>query len=111
MRNAPAHQMTNKGAVGTANISTFHGTENPRHLRAIHAMLTRPQRREHLDAVAGCSNTPELVAELRRRGLAVPCDRVPDIDRDGRPVRRGVYHLTATDRRKVGCWLRNRGGK
>jgi hypothetical protein len=111
MRNAPAHQMTNKGAVGTANISTFHGTENPRHLRAIHALLTRPQRREHLDAVAGCSNAPELVAELRRRGLDVPCDRVPDLDRDGLPVRRGVYSLAKSDRRKINEWLRQRDAK
>ena len=72
MNNAPI-QTANEGAGDTANFTTgkFAGTDNPRHLRAIHALLTRPQRRKHLDDIAGCSNTPELIAELRRRGLAV----------------------------------------
>lgn len=89
----------------------FSGTENPRHLRAITALMTRPQRREHLDAVAGCSNAPELIAELRRRGLDVPCERVPDLDRDGQPIRRGVYHFLKIDRRKILAWLRLRDAK
>lgn len=112
MKNAPI-QTTNESAGDTANSNTskFYGTDNPRHLRAIHALLTRPQRREHLDAVAGCSNGPELIAELRRRGLDVPCDRVPDLDRDGLPIRRGVYHLLNSDRRKINEWLRQRDAK
>lgn len=109
MKNAPI-QTANEGAGDTANFTTgkFAGTDNPRHLRAIPALLTRSQRREHLDSVAGCSNSPELVAELRRRGLDVPCDRVPDFDRDGKPIRRGVYYLTKSDRRKIYAWLRLR---
>lgn len=86
----------------------FFGTDNPRHLRAIQALLTRPQRREHIDAVAGCSNGPELIAGLRRLGLDVPCERVSDIDRDGRPIKRGVYYLAEGDRRKLNAWLRQR---
>ena len=112
MKNAPI-QTANEGAGDTANFTTgkFAGTDNPRHLRAIPALLTRSQRREHLDAVAGCSNSPELVAELRRRGLDVPCDRVPDFDRDGKPIRRGVYYFTKNDRRKIYAWLRQRDAK
>lgn len=91
-----------------STTSKFSGTDNPRHLRAIHALMTRPQRREHLDAIAGCSNSPELIAELRRRGLDAPCQRVPDIDRDGRPIKRGVYHFVNSDRRKLNEWLRHR---
>ena len=68
----------------------FIGTENPRQLRAIHRLLVGPLTREHLDRTAGASNGPELVAELRRRGLALPCARTPIIDRDGRIVRRGI---------------------
>ena len=64
----------------------------------------------NFDAVAGCSNTP-LVAEFRRRGLDVPCDRVPDLDRDGLPIRRGVYHFTTSDRRKIHAWLRLRDAR
>jgi len=67
--------------------SKFSGTDNPRHLRAIHAMLSRSRKREEVDSIAGCSNAPELIAELRRRGLSVPCLRVPAIDRDGFPIR------------------------
>ena len=76
-------------------------TSNPRHKRALLALMRRPMTREHLDTAAGCANGPDLVADLRRRGLQVPCERVPDYDRDGLPVRRGVYRLTGADRRKV----------
>ena len=64
--------------------------------------------RETLDREAGCSNGPELVAELRRRGLEVPCDRIPVYDRDGLEVKRGVYHLTFKDRRKLHRWFASR---
>jgi len=79
----------------------FSGTANLRHLRVIHAAMTRALPREQLDQVAGCSNGPELVAELRRRGLDFPCERTPAIDRDGFIVKPGVYHLTEQDRRKI----------
>lgn len=76
-------------------------TRNARHLRVLHALLRRAMPREHVDSVAGASNGPELVAELRRRGLEVPCVRVPCIDRDGFEVKRGVYNLTQHDRRAI----------
>src|SRR5262245_40697482 len=72
----------------------FDGTKNPRHLRALAALLRRPMPREHIDREAGASNGPDLVAELRRRGLEIPCDRALVIDRDGREVTRGIYHLS-----------------
>jgi hypothetical protein len=90
-------------------VAEFLGTDNPRHLRVIHALRGGPKTREALDKWGGCSNGPELVAELRRRGLEIPCDKVPCIDRDGFEVKRGVYHLTAADRRKIGRWLVRRG--
>jgi len=86
-------QTTNEGAAGTANSNTkgelfpelsaektspklranvaakFTGTDNPRHLRGIHALMQRPRFKNDLQAITGASNTPELVAELRRRGL------------------------------------------
>lgn len=102
-----ARPETTKTSAATAQFYT----DNPRHLRALQALLTRPQRREHLDSVAGCSNSPELVAELRRRGLNIPCERVPDIDRDGREIRRGVYSLVEKDRRAIRRFMRNRGAK
>jgi hypothetical protein len=86
----------------------FRGTSNPRHLRALAALLRRPMPREHLDREAGCCNAPDLVAELRSRGLSLPCDRCPVIDRDGREVKRGIYRLTTSDRRKLHLWLATR---
>lgn len=86
----------------------FTGTDNPRHLRAIAALLRRPMPRESLDKAAGCSNGPDLIAELRRRGLEVPCKRIIFVDRDGFTCRPGVYLLTAADRRKVYQWQARR---
>jgi len=90
----------------------FTGTDNPRHLRVIQALMTRPLPREQLDKVAGCSNGPELVAELRRRGLELECTRTKKKDRDLFDCWPGVYHFTKADRRRVIQWLaiRNTGG-
>lgn len=99
----PPSQTASESAPDKRNSSTrkFIGTHNPRHLRAIAALLRRPMPREHLDREVGCSNAPDLVAELRRRGLEIPCVRVDDTDRDGRSIKRGVYFFTGCDRRKV----------
>ena len=91
--------------------ATFLGTDNPRHLRVIHAVWVRPIPREQLDQVAGCSNGPELVAELRRRGLKMPCERAKKKDRDLFDCYPGVYHLTEGDRRKLNAWKRERASK
>lgn len=88
----------------------FTGTDNPRHLRALQALLVRPTPREALDSAAGCSNGPELVAELRRRGLDVLCTRTKKKDRDLFDCWPGVYHLTQADRRKLAAWKRRRTG-
>ena len=87
-------------------------TDNPRHLRVIHAAMRRSLPREQVDREAGCSNGPELVAELRRRGLEFPCVRIEALDRDGRPCKPGVYNLTGKDRNKINRWLasRQKGG-
>lgn len=82
----------------------FTGTDNPRHLRALTVLLRRPITRQELDSVAGCSNSPDLVAELRRRGLVILCERIEFIDRDGRKCRPGVYHLTDRGRRAFWAW-------
>ena len=88
----------------------FAGTSNVRHLRVISGLLRRSMRREHIDAEAGCANGPDLVAELRRRGLDVPCERIDAFDKDGKPCRPGVYHLTKNDRSKIARWLKSREG-
>ena len=87
----------------------FAGTDNPRHLRALHALLIRPRTREELDRITGASNGPELMAELRRKGLCIPCQRTPGTDRDGRAIKFGTYWLTEADRRALNVWMRARG--
>ena len=90
----------------------FTGTDNPRQLRAIQAMLRRPISRKELDSVAGCANGPDLIAALRDMGLSINCDRIIFIDRDGRTCRPGVYSFTVCARRKVIQWMnkRKKGG-
>lgn len=89
--------------------SKFSGTANLRHLRAIQALMQRARFKNDLQAITGASNTPELVAELRRRGLETPCEKVPVLDRDGLVTHPGIYSFNAHDRRKVNSWLSKRG--
>lgn len=95
-----------------ANVATpqkkFTGTDNPRELRAIHALMTRPMPREHLDRFVGCSNSPDVVFRLRQKGLEIPCEKVPDTDRDGLLIRRGVFSFTAIDCKKIKHWKASR---
>jgi len=90
----------------------FLGTDNPRHLRVIQALLTRARSREDIDRIAGASNGPAAIAELRALGLpkpeCLPCERTPCFDRDGQEVQRGIYWLTPTGRRRVQAWMRRR---
>ena len=102
---------TTKAVSSVPNSAKFTGTDNPRHLRAITALMRRPISRQELDSVAGASNSPELVAELRRRGLEVPCHRINFVDRDGFICRPGVYLLTDSDRRKLHQWMAKRQQK
>lgn len=86
----------------------FLGTENPRHLRAIMALLVRPRPREDIDRIAGCSNGPALMSDLRKLGLKAPCPRTPCIDRDGFEVKRGIYFFDDHDKRLIRAWLKRR---
>ena len=91
-----------------STIARFTGTDNPRQLRAIAALLRRPTPRAQLDDIVGCANAPELMAELRRRGLDAPCERIHFVDRDNRVCRPGVYSFTLSDRRKLYRWIASR---
>lgn len=108
MKNASPQKAETGARLNTASISKFTGTDNPRELRAIHAGMTRAMPREHLDRAIGCSNSPDVILRLRAKGLEFPCVKVPDTDRDGRHIRRGVYHLTEQGRRAVNAWNRTK---
>jgi hypothetical protein len=93
-------------------VPPFLGTKNPRHLRALGELVKRVSvSREALDKIAGCSNAPDLVSELRRLGLQLPCDKVQVLDRDGRICLAGWYYLTALDRMLIENWLVAAGAK
>jgi hypothetical protein len=83
----------------------FVGTTNPRHLRVLRALLVQPTKRKEIDHIAGTSNGPELIAELRRRGLSIPCEMRSGKDRDGNPVKFGVYDYSQSDRYAIIAWL------
>jgi hypothetical protein len=70
-----------------------------RQKRALAALLKAPQMRERLDFISGQSNSPELVASLRRKGLELPCERIKKTDQDGNPCHPGRYSLTDRDKR------------
>lgn len=103
MKNAQLSELDS--GVPVRGSLQFTGTCNPRHLRALHELLRRTVWREELDSIAGTSNSPELVAELRRRGLEIPCQRALSTDRDGRESRPGKYSLSSNDCRLVVRWL------
>ena len=98
--------------TGAAIVATFQGTDNPRSLRILAALLARARSREDIDRIAGASNGPAAIAELRALGLpkseCLPCERTPCFDRDGQEVQRGIYWLTPNGRRRVQAWMRKR---
>ena len=72
--------------------------------RLLHALLDNPAglSREQCDRVTPCSNSPEYVRQLRERlNLDVPCELVPFINTDGEPGKRGIYHLSRSDRDRL----------
>lgn len=76
----------------------------PRLKRLARALLDNPAglSREACDRATPCSNSPEYVSQLRERlALAIPCEMVPFVTIDGADSKRGVYHLTRTDRERL----------
>ena len=98
---APAPTKT-QGAFHYQYRRDFTGQLTQRQRIALNALLQGPVSREALDRVAGCSNGPELIAELRRMGFQIPCQRVKKIDRYGHVCHPGVYSLSVYDRLVLG---------
>ena len=49
--------------------------------------------RKDLDRKAGCSNGPDLIAQLQRKGVGIFCKMVSVIDRDGEACLSGRYEF------------------
>ena len=79
---------------------------NPRQTRTLRALMNNSQMRGNIDQIAGCSNSPELISQLRRKGLDIPCERVERCDRDGNTCSPGVYQLTLEDKAIVRDWVK-----
>ncbi|MEL5850117.1 MAG: hypothetical protein U7M05_12280 [Candidatus Igneacidithiobacillus chanchocoensis] len=79
----------------------FAGTDNPRHLRVLHALLQRHRSREEIDLIAAASNGPESIRQLREMGLTLPCYKLGVYDFDNKWVFRGLYALSHRDRQQV----------
>jgi hypothetical protein len=80
---------------------------SPRQMRALVALWSGPKTRKELDHLAGCSNSPDLISALRRKGINISCEIREIRDRDGRKSYPGVYHLEVIDRLKVGPLLKS----
>lgn len=74
---------------------------SPRQVRALVALLKGPTSREALDRAAGASNGPNVIFRLRQKGFDLPCEMVKGCDRDGKPCKFGIYHLTPADADKA----------
>lgn len=77
----------------------------PRHTRTIQALLTTEWVwREEVDRIAGASNGPQVIAELRRKltgSDGIDMELVAKIDRDGRACRPGRYRLNELGRERL----------
>lgn len=92
-------------------VAEVFDTKNPRHLLVLHALLEHPRRIKEIKKIANCHNGHSLIAELRRRGLEIPCYRINAAYRQGFAGRPGVYYLTPADERKLAaCWFHKRKG-
>ena len=82
------------------------GDTHPREARLIRALLQGPLMREEVDRIAGVSNGPDLVMNVRNSiGLKIDCERLSFIDRDGRRCRPGRYSLEPQSRETAMRWL------
>lgn len=91
MKNARPSKAESSAPTTGARKST--GRLTPRQRRALFALRNGPVIREALDRIAGASNGPNIIMELRRMGLVIECERLHCLDRDGRTCRPGRYTL------------------
>jgi hypothetical protein len=88
-----------------AKSAVFH-TDSPRHLRLLHVLMKRKLTRTEVDSVAGASNGPDEMKELRDKGLtSLFADKEPIFDRDGRKSHQGIYSPSSDDRRTIARFL------
>jgi hypothetical protein len=60
--------------------------------------------REEVDRIAGASNGPEVMHQLKRKGLEWECDRIKGVDRDGNACEPGLYSIVGGGRETLHAW-------
>ncbi len=88
-----------------ANSNTSKIRKNPRWIRAINILFRGEISRIKLDDVIGCTNSPNVVSQLRKRGFECPMRWCDVLDRDGIKCRYGIYFFTDLDRQLAMEWL------
>jgi len=109
---AQAHDyIAEQSSLDSNRIKPFVGTNNPRRIRALIALVYRDcVSREDLDRLAGCTNSPDLVAQLKKRcSLDIQTREVKVKDRDGKSTWYGEYSLAIEDKYRVKQWLVSTG--
>ena len=104
MNSNPTQTKTPGGRAGGLGIRTTDKADTdtpkrrrksltPRQTRTVQRLLRGAVMREELDHVAGASNSPEVIRQIRGLGLDVHCQRVEKSDRDGLRTFPGRYSL------------------
>jgi hypothetical protein len=79
---------------------------SPREKRVVEALLNTYGAiyRENIDRIAGASNGPGIIRNLRKKLTGydgIETIRAERIDRDGKPCRPGLYRITELGRERV----------
>ncbi|HMT91990.1 helix-turn-helix domain-containing protein [uncultured Thiothrix sp.] len=83
--------------------------KSQRELRLLCALVSGAVMRYELDSVIGAQNSPEYVSRLRMAGWEISTDRIPMIDRDGKKIKVGRYHLSVAHQ-ALACEFLSKGG-
>lgn len=100
--------MKNEAPATTAKRVNDVSKLSPRLKRLLAALYAakRGLRRADADRAIPTQNAPEYIRQLKTRfHLEIPREDVPFTTIDGVKSRRGVYHLTEDDRRRVKALL------
>jgi hypothetical protein len=111
-KNARPHKNAEPSAQDSANSKLDRLT--PRQDRLLRALLKHAGwiSREKVDRIAGASNGPQIVLEVRRKVTGhdgIEMRRVDAVDRDGKPCKPGRYRLTPQGRKRAAAWLPGKG--
>lgn len=105
-KNAQPHKNAELSAQDSAYFSKTPKL-TPRQTRLVHALIALSpgewMAREEVDRIAGASNGPQVVAEVRQMfgRDSIDMRRVAATDRDGRPCNPGRYRLTDAGRSRI----------